>query len=297
MQPIPRPARLLTIVILGISALHAGHRVSLGPYVLPPARTLGLIVKARVNGGPVLRLLLDSGTQYLVLDRKAARKSACGGGADLDLVGAGGPATVVERLQARTVELGDLTLRDVPVLIANRQLPDGLQGVFPLSALAEFLIRLDIPGKSLDLQPYPREQAETQGALPAVSNNQLLFLKGTVNETHEGYFLLDTGASYNAISRNMVRRLNISEALASLVPMQGGVAEMDAPLLTGQVRLRLPTNELVRGPVVALDLSTASRYHNLEVSGLIGYPALSESVLSVNYRDSLVAIGSRGNGQ
>ncbi len=124
---------------------------------------------------------------------------------------------------------------------------------------------------------------------PAVSSNQLLFLKGTVNETHEGYFLLDTGASYNAISRNMVRRLNISEALASLIPMQGGVAEMDAPLLTGQVRLRLPTNELARGPVVALDLSTASRYHNLEVSGLIGYPALSGSVLSVNYRDSLVA--------
>ncbi len=292
MQPISRPARLLTIVILGLSALNAGHRVSLGPYVLPPARTLGLIVKARVNGGPVLRLLLDSGTQYLVLDRKSAGKSACAGGGDLDLVGAGGPATLVKRLQARTVELGDLTLRDVPVLIANRQLPDGLQGVFPLSALAEFFIRLDIPGKSLDLQPYPREQAEAQGMQPAVSSNQLLFLKGTVNETHEGYFLLDTGASYNAISRNMVRRLNISEALASLIPLQGGVAEMDAPLLTGQVRLRLPTNELARGPVVALDLSTASRYHNLEVSGLIGYPALSGSVLSVNYRDSLVVIGS-----
>jgi hypothetical protein len=259
---------------------------------MPPARTVGLLVKARVNGGPVLRLLLDSGTQYLVLDRKAAGKSGCAGGADLDLVGAGAPATVVKKQQARTVELGDLTLHDVPLLIAHRQLPDGLQGVLPLSAFAEFFIRLDLPGRSLDLLPYSREQAETSGALPAVSSNRLLFLKGTVNETHQGYFLLDTGASYNAVSRNMVRRLNISEALASLIPLQGGVAEMDAPLLTGLVRLRFPTNELARGPIVALDLSTASRYHNLEVSGLIGYPALSGSVLLVNYRDAFVRIGS-----
>ncbi len=293
MRRISTLARLLAIVTLVLSALDARDRVSLGPYVVPPARTVGLLVKARVNGGPVLRLLLDSGAQYLVLDRKAAARSECSGGAGLDLVGAGAPATVVKKLQARTVELGDLMLRDVPLLIASRQLPDGLQGVLPLSAFAEFLIRLDIPGKRLDLLPYPAERDERKGALPALSSNRLLFLKGIVNETNEGYFLLDTGASYNAISRNMVRRLNISEALESLVPLQGGVAEMDAPLLTGRVRLRFPAIELVHGPIVGLDLSTASRYHNLEVAGLIGYPALSGSVLLVNYRDALVRIASR----
>jgi hypothetical protein len=179
---------------------------------------------------------------------------------------------VTELLQNQEATLASLRrllchLRDVPLLISNRQLPDGLQGMLPLSAFAEFFIRLDIPGKSLDLLPYPAERAESRGALPAVSSNRLLFLKGTVNETHEGYFLLDTGTSYNAISRNMVRLLNISEALAALVPLQGGVAEVDAPLLTGLVRLRFPAIELVRGPIAGLDLSTASRYHNLRGSG------------------------------
>jgi hypothetical protein len=53
------------------------------------------------------------------------------------------------------------------------------------------------------------------------------------------------------------------------------------------------SRELAAGPVVAIDLSTASRYHNLEVSGLIGYPALRDSVLIVNYRDGLVRIDSK----
>lgn len=41
------------------------HRLRLGPFVLPPSRMVGLIVKARVNGGPQLRLLLDSGASVL----------------------------------------------------------------------------------------------------------------------------------------------------------------------------------------------------------------------------------------
>jgi hypothetical protein len=36
----------------------------------------------------------------------------------------------------------------------------------------------------------------------------------------------------------------------------------------------------------------ASRYRNLEIVGLIGYPALRDSVLIVSYRDAFVRIGS-----
>jgi hypothetical protein len=44
--------------------------------------------------------------------------------------------------------------------------------------------------------------------------------------------------------------------------------------------------------VVAVDLSTASRYHNLEIAGLIGFPALRDSVLTVSYRDAFIRISS-----
>ena len=274
---------------------HGSYRLKLRPFVAPPNASVGLLVTARINGGPPLRLLLDSGTQYVVLDRKTAMKSGCSGGADLDLVGVGASsAELAKALRADTIAIADLTLRNVPVLITNHRIADGMDGVIPLSLFAGFLIRLDIPARTLDLQPYPAGPMDAAGAAQAVSSNELLFLRGVFDEKHEGYFLLDTGAAYNAISEKLNRQLDRSELLASSsVPMQGGTTAMDAPLFADRARLRLGSRELTAGPVVAVDLSAASRYHKLEVSGLIGYPALRDSVLTVNYRDGLVRIDPR----
>jgi hypothetical protein len=270
------------------------YRIKLDPFVAPPSRTVGLVVKARINGGPTLRLLLDSGTQYVVLNRKAALKSGCAGGSDLELVGAGArSATLVKQLHAETLQLDELTLRGVPLVIAEINFADGIQGVLPLSVFAGFLIRLDISGQVLDLSPYPTLPADPAGAIRTFSNHQLLFVKGTVNETHEGYFLLDTGASYTAISRKLARRLDFSDLLALRVALHGATADMDAPLLSGSVRLRFGSRQLATGPVVSVDLSTSSRYHDLEISGLIGYPSLRDSVLTVSYRDGLIRIGPK----
>jgi aspartyl protease len=270
------------------------YQIKLGPFVVPPTRAVGLVIGARINGGPRLRLLLDSGAQNIVLDRRAAEKSGCSGGSDLDLVGAGvSIATVVKMRRAETVQVGDLTLRDVPLLIEDRSLADGIQGAMPLSVFAGFLIRLNIPEKSLDLLPYPPETAEPAGALRSVASNQLLFVKGTANERSEGYFLLDTGASYTAISRNLIRELRIPESMADRVPLQAGTAALDAPVLRGSVRLQFGSLKLETDPVVAVDLSASSRYHRLEISGLIGYPALRDSILTVSYRDKFIRITPR----
>ena len=270
------------------------YRLKLDPFLASPTHLVGLIVKARVNNGPPLRLLLDSGANMITVDPRAAAKSNCTGGTDLDLVGAGAQAAAgVKQVRAATIEIGALVLRDLSVLISDRFIAEGVQGVVPLSAFSGFLIRLDVPGKTLDLLPYPAAPPDRSDSLQALSNNNLLFIRGTVNERRDGYFLLDTGASYSALSRTLARELNISEALAQRVPLQAGTTEFDAPLVTSGVRFRFGTSELVPGAVVAVDLSLSSRYHNLDISGLLGFPALSGSVLVVNYRDRLVRIGSR----
>jgi predicted aspartyl protease len=253
-----------------------------------------MVVQARFNSGPVLRLLLDSGAQYAVIDRGAAAKSGCIGGSNLDLIGAGASTAAVVKMQrAETLQVGGVTFHDVPLVIHDRKLADGIQGALPLSIFSKFLIRLDIPGKSLDLLPYPPDQPRLEGAVQAIENNRVLFLKGTANEKTEGYFLLDTGATYNAISHKVARELHIAESMAERVALQGGTAEMDAPLLRGSVRFRLGALELATDPLVAVDLSVPSRYHRIEIAGLIGYPALRGSVLTVNYRNRLIRIEPR----
>jgi Aspartyl protease len=272
----------------------AGYHIKLERFVVPPNRIAGLLVKARINGGPPLRLLVDSGSQYIVLVRAAALHSHCAGGAEFDLVGAGSAtATRAKRQTADTLELGDLTLRGVPLIVTDRMFGEGIQGVLPLSIFSEFLIRLDFPAKELGLLPDRTAAADRSGAVPVLSSNELLFVSGTVNEVHQGRFLLDTGSAFSAISLDLASQLHISESLAARVPLRGGVADMNAPLLSGLIRLRLASHLPVTGPVVAVDLSTASRYHGFEISGLIGYSALCDSVLTVSYRDSVIRIAPK----
>jgi hypothetical protein len=192
-----------------------------------------------------------------------------------------------------TVEIGDLLLRDLPVLISGRTVGEGIQGVLPLSVFSAFLIRLDIPRKTLDLLSYPLASPGGVDSLPALSSNNLLFVRGTVNDRREGYFLLDTGASYSVLSKTVAHELKISEALAERVPLQAGTTALDAPLVGSDVRFRFGARELGAGSVVAIDLSLSSRYHNLDVAGLLGFPAISGSVVVVNYRDGLVRIDPR----
>lgn len=272
----------------------AGYRIKLERFVVPPNGIAGLLVKARINGGPPLKLLVDSGSQYVVLARASALHSHCAGGVDFDLVGAGAAtATVAKRQIADTLELGDLTLRGVPLIVSDRTLAEGVQGVLPLSIFSEFLVRLDFPAKELDLLPYRNDAADRSGAIPVLSSNQLLFVEGTVNGAYDGRFLLDTGSAFSAISRDLANQLHTSDSLAAHVPLRGGIADMDAPLLSGFIRLRLAFHPPVTGPIVAVDLSTASRYHGFVISGLIGYSALFDSVLTVSYRDGVIRIGSK----
>jgi hypothetical protein len=275
----------------GLPGGAASYRIKLDRFVVPPNLAAGLLVKARINGGPLLSLLVDSGTQCVVLNRTAALRSHCAGGADLEMIGAGAAsATLVKRQVADTLELGDLTLRDVPMIVADRKLADGIQGALPLSIFSEFLISLDFPAKQLDLLPYRDGVADNSTAVPVLSSNRLLFVKGRVNEARDGYFLLDTGAAFTAISQDLAGQLRIPEILAAHVPLRGGVAEISAPLLTDSIRLQFGSRQPVNGPVVAVDLSTASRYHGFEISGLIGYSALYDSVLTINYRDRFIRI-------
>jgi len=298
MKRLAKSGAWLAAVIVCARASAAGAtdarawRLSLHSFVAPPARTIGLIAKARINGGPPLRLLLDSGADSIVLDRRAASRSGCSGEVDLDLVGPNA-ATVVKRANNARVELGALILHDVPLLIAGKTIAEGIDGALPLALFKDFLIRLDIPAKALELLPYPSAVNPPAELLEAVASNRLLFVKGSVNQSREGYFLLDTGASYSAISRTVARELKFPEGLFRRIPLRGGTGDLDALLLGTGIRFWFGRKELDPGPVIAMDFSVTSRYHKLDVAGIIGYPAVSDSVLVVNYRDGLVRIDPR----
>jgi hypothetical protein len=109
-----------------------------------------------------------------------------------------------------------------------------------------------MPRKLLELLPYPEDgSAAGQGFMAVRENHNMLFLPANLNGKHEGYLLLDTGSAFNAISDATVLALKDSGALAPAVNLFGGVM---------------------------------TRRNSMNVSGVIGYPALAGSVVTVSYR-------------
>ena len=267
------------------------YRLRLTALVNPPSSAAGLILKAKLNAGPALRLILDSGAENLVIDRRAARKSGLATGTELDLVGAGSPPKPARLTVAGVIDVGELTLRDCPVIVVDGQLLDGVDGVVPLSLFSAFLVRLDIPGRVLELEPYAGgRQAEDPDFVSAKAQKQLLFIETRLAGAHDGYLLLDTGSSFNVISNAAAAALRQASSLAHPVPLVAGPGVTDGRLLPCGVSFRLGRRALALDPVVAVDLEQMSRRHGIDISGVIGYPALAGSVVTVNYRESLVRI-------
>jgi hypothetical protein len=84
--------------------------------------------------------------------------------------------------------------------------------------------------------------------------------------------------------------LKYSRIFASSVPLQGGVGATEGKMLPSAVRLRFGSRLVEASPVVVVCLDELETHHRMEVAGIVGYSALRESILTINYRDGLVGI-------
>lgn len=260
--------------------------------MVPPARVVGAALKVRVNGGPPLRLLLDSGAQDLVLDRRAAARSGLSGDAPFLLVGPGGEPSQALRSEVEILEAGTWSARHVSVVIAPRTVIAGLDGVAPLTLFNSYLIRLDLGSRMMELYPPPGLTAQRDPGDLEIRHRELLLVGATI-ESEWTYFLLDTGACQNAISSRLARKLGWRHPIASKVPMRSGIASVDATPVPAVIRLRIGEIDLRVDPAVAVDLSAASQYNEIEIGGLIGFPTLRDRILTVDYQRSLVHLERR----
>jgi predicted aspartyl protease len=270
----------------------AGHySLKLNAVITPESQTMGLFFKVRIDGGPVLRMLLDSGAQYVVLDKRAAAKVGRTGGSALELVGVGASAKACRRAPPGRLAIGDLVLDGCDILVVDGQILDGIDGIIPMSLFAGFLAHLDIPGKVLNLDPYPADPlAEDAGYLPVRADHRLFFLRTVLNESQSGYVLLDTGATFSAISPDAARASRNYWSLANAIALRGGAGGVEGFPLPPGVRFRFGPRVLSADPAVVVDLSEFARHHQLEITGILGYPALRNSIVTVDYRDALIRI-------
>ena len=271
------------------------YKLKLLSFVPQPGHAAGVYLKVRINGGRTLRLLLDSGAEHLVVATAVARNAGLPVGPQLSLIGFGGqPDEGGYYTVAGSVETGPLTLRNCPVDVVNHKVVDGADGVMPLALFSGFLVRLDLPGKVLELTPYENATVPPERFTRALAVNAVLLLRTVLNGLHDGYYLLDTGAAHNALSRTTVSELGGPGPGSEMRRVQGAAGASEVPQMRYAMHFRTAGQDIVSNDVVLVDLDTFSRYNGVKVAGLLGYPALSRYVLTVDYRHALVRMQAAG---
>jgi hypothetical protein len=195
------------------------------------------------------------------------------------MAGVGGVVVPTRSGFADTIATGEFALRNCRVDVVSGKVIEGADGVIPLSLFAHFLLRLDMPHRTLELIPYPA----TANAQPP-RGLDLLLARATLNGRHEGYVLLDTGSSYTAVSREVARPMR--SALSSLLQMRAASGAVTGEMIPSPVRFEVGGRSLVADHVVAMNLAEMSRHNGVNVIGVLGFPDLHTSVLTVNYRDA-----------
>ena len=263
------------------------YELELSSFCPVPNRPAGVLLHVLINGGRPLRLVLDSGAESIVIGAKVAHALGLSGGSEMDLVGLG--TRPARAGMAESVEVGSVSFRNCRVALVDGKVVEGADGVIPLAMFSDFLMRLDMPKRTLGLIPYSSEQGPAVSSHSAVGKSGFLLVGTLLNQKHQGYVVLDTGAYCSAISREVAGTLSGSRILADL-RIGAGTGAATGQLISGDVHFEIAGRELVPERVVALDLLNLSRHYGVEVVGVLGFPALSPYVLTIDYRSGLVKI-------
>ena len=248
-------------------------------------RWYGLVIEARVDGGPPLRMLIDTGANFTLTPRAARR---CG----LHVVGSGhvggiGPAYIPERYAiAHRLRIGAAELGDQPLeVFAMKGLAnDELDGIVGSELFARFAARLDFAGGTLQLARDAALLHPRGTRLPIMLYGGEPQVRGTFDGIR-GLITLDTGSTYGldvlaptVREHDLMRRYHATEREDS-TGIGGGLVAYVARAQT----LRLG-DTVIRDVPMSLDVASTGGMADPSLAGNLGLAVLERFTLVLDYR-------------
>jgi tetratricopeptide (TPR) repeat protein len=250
----------------------------------------GYGIRARLNDRATVTLLVDTGSSGITITRKLAEKIGASKLAEqaLEGVGKSGPA-VGYKAWVDKVVIGDLEFHDCFVQATPREIAE-VDGIIGMDVFSQYLVTLDLPARKLRLEPMPArsndgEPAHSEAFSQAFSIGHFLLLPAEVGKKASGLFVIDSGSNANTISPELAR--SIPEMRAFNSPMSGASGVVNSAFIADDATLRFAkVNRNDR--ISTLDLHSVSKDLGIEVSGQIGFSAMQDMKLTIDYRDGLV---------
>jgi Flp pilus assembly protein TadD/predicted aspartyl protease len=247
-----------------------------------------IVVQAKVNGGRNQDFILDTGSEETVISRDTAQRASISPitytlSAGVGEVGLRG----LQLSRINRLDLGDLQVRNLPVLIKN----PALRGIpkregesfsplaFGMSMMIDYQHRTLTMGRSL-----PEPEADSL-RLP-MRVHRLAMVRGMLNSTRPTYFVVDTGGEVISISAATAGHFNQDGYRRIPLKVYGTSGwDRDAFLLPG-MSLNFDEIEYKNMPLVVLNLRAPSVLLGFQLGGIVGHNFLSHYKVALDMERS-----------
>jgi Flp pilus assembly protein TadD/predicted aspartyl protease len=250
-----------------------------------------VVVHAKVNGSTVRDFVVDTGAESTVLTRPTAERvgvtpvtyTLSAGVGDVGLRG-------LELARIDTLEIGELKMRNVPVMIKNpplRAIPQ--RETDSLSPLALGLsMTIDYKTHKLTFGRHlPEEPSDFELPLRLY---RLATVSGVVGGNHPALFVVDTGGEVISISQATASTLPKSDLRHVPLKVWGTSGwEKDAFLLPG-VDLAFDAIKFRNFSVVVLNLDTPSALLGYQLGGIVGTQFLKNYRVGIDLERSVLRL-------
>ena len=250
-----------------------------------------VIVRARVNGGDPMDLVVDTGAEQMVMSKPSAQRVGLRPITNTLSAGVGRGFRGLELGRVDTLEVGTIRVSNVPAIINNPPLgglPDThIENSFSplalgLSTIIDYknhhmIVARDLPDEPSDIEMPMRF-------------HRLAMVRGIVNGKHPKSFIVDTGGEVISISFGTAVSLGMAPVRHIPLRVYGTSGwDPDAFLLQG-VNLAFDRVQYDNFSVVVLNLHRPSALLGFHIGGIIGHKFLSNYRVGLDLVDSVVRL-------
>jgi Flp pilus assembly protein TadD/predicted aspartyl protease len=254
-----------------------------------------VIVRGKVNKGPQMDFVLDTGAEQTVISRETAARLGIHSIVNILSAGVGDLGVrELELTRLDELEIGSLKVHNVPSIIKNPPLHGlptrEMESFSPLALGLSVLI--DYDRQQLMIGPdLPNEAADVE--LP-LRLHRLAMVPGQV-DGGPASFILDTGGQVISISTDTASGLDRAETKQIPLKVYGASGwDRDAFLLPGVDLSFSPKIHYDNYSVVVLNLRAPSVLLGFRLGGIVGYKFLSDYRVAINLDKSVVRLQRRG---
>ena len=257
------------------------------------------VITLTVNGRrEPLRFVLDTGSGISVISTKTARLlgiSPVARGGQARAIGGAGKFDIVYG-HLRSVAIGDVTIRSVPVYIREFfSSNEEIDGYIGLSLITKFVTTVDYPSRQFSLvrkDVHARENIATDGVPLPLRLTSSGFMSGEVvlgGHDRPLNFIVDTGASVSVIDTEVAEletvKKHIREERVRVIGAAGAVEDVRSFTLP---KVSFGPKEMEGVRAVELDLDLINEGSGFLQAGILGGNFLRNYKLTFNFKESRV---------